>query len=169
LHECLTAVPEFYHYHRSHDDLRYSDRIIYCPDVPVFRDSAGTLLAKPYALSFLTAAAPNRGALIDRQPHLADTVPATIERRAERVLRVAAAHGHRRIVLGAWGCGVFRNAPPVVARAFRTALTRVPAFETVVFAILERGGDGPTYRAFVDAFPDSSSPAAGRGIVASDR
>lgn len=80
-----------------------------------------------------------------------------LHRRAERVLRVAAAHGHRQIVLGAWGCGVFRNSPAVVAGAFQHALTRVPAFERIVFAVLDRTGQGPTYRAFVDAFSSWSS------------
>jgi uncharacterized protein (TIGR02452 family) len=86
------------------------------------------------------------------QPHLLDTVCATVTARAERVLRVAAAHGHRTLVLGAWGCGVFANSPAEVASAFRTALTRVSAFERVVFAVLDRTGTGPTYRAFADAF-----------------
>ena len=66
---------------------------------------------------------------------------------------MAAAHGHRQLVLGAWGCGVFANSPAVVAAAFRSALTRVPRFDRVVFAVLDRTGTGPTYRAFVDAFP----------------
>jgi uncharacterized protein (TIGR02452 family) len=151
LHECLRTVPDFYAHHRREPDLRYSDRVIYCPEVPVFRDADGTLLEEAYGLSFLVAAAPNLGAILAQQPDLAGTVPAALNRRAERVLRVAAAHGHRRIVLGAWGCGVFRNPPEIVAEAWRHALTEVPAFEHVVFAILDRTGDGPTFRAFLDA------------------
>jgi uncharacterized protein (TIGR02452 family) len=152
LYPCLRSVPEFYAFHRSHDDLRYSDRVIYSPDVPVFRDDAHALLDLPYRLSFLTAAAPNRGAIVANQPHLVDSVAAAVQVRAERVLRVAAAHGHRALVLGAWGCGVFANSPGVVAAAFRSALAQVPAFDRVVFAVLDRTGSGPTYRAFVDAF-----------------
>jgi len=152
LYACLLAVPDFYSYHRADDDLRYSDRVIYSPDVPVFRDDRGALLDEPYRLSLLTAAAPNRGAIATNQAHRLDSVPAAVTVRAERVLRVAAVHGHRTLVLGAWGCGVFANSPAVVAGAFRTALGRVPAFDRVVFAVLDRTGDGPTYRAFVEAF-----------------
>lgn len=151
LHECLLTAPAFYAHHRASRDLRYSDRVIYCPQVPVFRDSDGTLLEQPYGLSFLVAAAPNLGAILSSAPELAATVPAVLSARAERVLRVAAAHGHRELVLGAWGCGVFRNPPEIVAAAFRHALSRVPAFERVVFAILDRAGDSPTFRAFNDA------------------
>jgi uncharacterized protein (TIGR02452 family) len=151
LYECLRSVPEFYSFHRAHDDLRYSDRVIYSPDVPVFRGDQG-LLNPPHRLSFLTAAAPNRGAIAANQPHLLSTVCAAVTARAERVLRVAAAHGHRSLVLGAWGCGVFANSAAEVASAFQTALTRVPAFDRVVFAVLDRTGTGPTYRTFADAF-----------------
>ena len=34
------------------------------------------------------------------------------------VLALAAACGHRSLLLGAWGCGVFRNDPALVADAF---------------------------------------------------
>jgi uncharacterized protein (TIGR02452 family) len=58
-----------------------------------------------------------------------------LRRRAARVLAVAAAHRHRRLVLGAWGCGVFGNDPTMVAEAFAAALERYP-MEHVVFAVL---------------------------------
>jgi uncharacterized protein (TIGR02452 family) len=167
LYECLITVEEFYDHHRANPDLRYTDRVIYCPDVPVIRDDDGTLLEQPYGLSFLVAAAPNLGAILTNQPHLAGTVPTVLKRRAERVLRVARAHGHRQIVLGAWGCGVFRNPPEIVADAFRHALTEVPGFDRVVFAILDRSADGATYHAFnaaVAAWPRAGAwPRAARG------
>jgi hypothetical protein len=64
---------------------------------------------------------------------------------------------------------VFRNTPPVVAGAFRDALVRVAGFERVVFAVLDRRGDGPTYRAFVDAFRADARWSGRLGIVAPDR
>jgi uncharacterized protein (TIGR02452 family) len=151
LYECLRSAPEFYAYHRGEADLRYSDRVIYSPEVPVFRDGQ-PLLDRPHLLSMLTCAAPNRGAIATNQPHLLDSVAAALDARAERVLRVAAAHGHRTLVLGAWGCGVFANSPALVASTFKTALSRVRAFDRVVFAILDRTGAGPTYGAFAEAF-----------------
>jgi uncharacterized protein (TIGR02452 family) len=154
---CLSTQPSFYTIHRGDPDLRYSDRVIYSPRVPVFRDDDGELLEQPYRLSFLTAAAPNLAALRANQPERVDSVPAVLRARAERVLRVAAAHGHRQLVLGAWGCGVFANSPIEVAGAFRAALDAVPCFDTVVFAILDRTGDGPTYRVFVDTFASGSA------------
>jgi uncharacterized protein (TIGR02452 family) len=150
LHACLAAAPDFYAHHRAERDLRYSDRAIYSPDVPVIRDATGTLLNRPYHLSFITAAAPNLRAILADQPEYAPTVPTVVRARCERVLRVAAAHAHRRLVLGAWGCGVFGNDPATVADAFAVALRRVPHFDRVVFAVLDRTKAQATYRAFVD-------------------
>jgi uncharacterized protein (TIGR02452 family) len=152
LYACLTAVPEFYAHHRSQPELTYSDRVIYSPAVPVFRDDRGAMLPAPYPVTFLTAAAPNLAAIVRGQPALAAEVPAVLLRRAARVLAVAAAHGHRRLVLGAWGCGVFGNDPAVVADAFRTALAGRPEFTEVVFAVLDSRRGTPVHTAFAAAF-----------------
>ncbi len=138
LHACQEAAGEFYAAHHRDRDLRYSDRVIYSPAVPVFRDDDGELLAQPYRVSFLTAAAPNLGAVRANQPDAAGSVADVLRGRAGRVLEVAAAYGHRRIVLGAWGCGVFGNDPGVVATAFGGLLARHRWFEHVVFAVHDR-------------------------------
>jgi uncharacterized protein (TIGR02452 family) len=153
LFPCLAAVPEYYEFHRAHHDLLYSDRVIYSPRVPVFRDDDGRLLDEAYEVSFLTAAAPNRGAILRNQPDSADRIPAVLTRRAQRVLEVAAAHGHRRLVLGAWGCGVFRNDPNVVAASFAEALASAAGwFDQVVFAVLDRTPGAQVHAAFATRF-----------------
>jgi uncharacterized protein (TIGR02452 family) len=55
MYACQNAAPGFYDFHRQHPDPRYSDRVIYAPAVPVFRDDDGALLAQPYLVSFLLA------------------------------------------------------------------------------------------------------------------
>ncbi|GIH94132.1 TIGR02452 family protein [Planobispora siamensis] len=152
LYACLTAVPQFYDYHRAQGDLRYSDRVVYSPGVPVFRDDRGRMLDEPYRVAFLTAAAPNAGAIARNQPQLAGAVPAALWERTVRVLDVAEAHGHRRLVLGAWGCGVFGNDPGLVAETFARALATRTRFDHVRFAVLDRQPDTPTYSAFARVF-----------------
>jgi uncharacterized protein (TIGR02452 family) len=148
LYSSLRAAGEFYDYHRSHPELTYSDRVIYSPRVPVFRDDRGELIGEPYLVSFLTAAAPNRAAMAGNQPERLGEVPAVLARRARRILAVAAAHGHRRLVLGAWGCGVFGNDPAAVAGIFAGALADCPWFDRVTFAVLDRGAGTPVLAAF---------------------
>lgn len=154
LYQCLLAAPEFYAFHRGQRDLRYSDRIIFSPLVPVFRDDDGELLAQPYLVSFLTAAAPNAGALGADHPHAA-TLPGVLAVRAAKVLAVLLAGGQRRVVLGAWGCGVFRNSPDTVAAVFARHLRPGGAFhgrfEQVTFAVLDRAPGTPTFAAFARA------------------
>ncbi|WP_327351715.1 TIGR02452 family protein [Streptomyces sp. NBC_01304] len=155
LYACLLRAPEFYDHHRAERDPFYSDRVIHSPGVPVFRDDRGRLLDVPYEAGFLTSPAPNAGVIARRTPELADRIPAALAARAERVLETAAACGYRRLVLGAWGCGVFQNDPAQVAEAFRALLTEggrfAGRFEHVVFGVLDRGG--VTRAAFEAAFP----------------
>ncbi|WKX73931.1 TIGR02452 family protein [Streptomyces sp. XD-27] len=156
LYTCLRQVPEFYAAHRADPSPFYSDRVIHSPAVPVFRDDRGELLAAPYTVGFLTSPAPNAGVIARRDPAAVARIPAVLASRAGRVLDVAAAHGYRALVLGAWGCGVFQNDPAQVAAAFAGELTGAGRFagrfERVVFAVLDRRTDSPTRAAFADAF-----------------
>jgi uncharacterized protein (TIGR02452 family) len=153
LYACLSTVPQFYAFHRQEHDLRYSDRVIYCPAVPVFRDDSGALLAEPHLVSFLTSAAPNLGAIRVNQPAAAGSVPGILRGRAARVLRIAAGHGHRKLVLGAWGCGVFGNDPAVVAGIFADLLREEGRwFGRVVFAVYDRRPGAPDHAAFARVF-----------------
>jgi uncharacterized protein (TIGR02452 family) len=158
LYACLRTADEFYAHHRANTDLRYSDRVIYSPAVPVFRDDNGDLLSSSYPVSFLTAAAPNLSAIQRNQPEHTADVPTVLARRADRVLAVAAAHGHHRLVLGAWGCGVFGNDPTTVATAFLHALRHNRWFTHVSFSILDHQLRTPTYNAFVYVVGTQSRP-----------
>lgn len=104
--------------------------------------------------SIITCAAPNRGALESQDRLDADALEAALRRRAEFVLAVAAHHGVTHLVLGAWGCGVFRNDPVLVADAFARPLRDRfrGVFDEVVFAIMA-GALDRNYEAFVAAFP----------------
>ncbi|MBP5941266.1 TIGR02452 family protein [Streptomyces acidiscabies] len=154
LYACLLEAPEFFAYHRSHRDPFYSDRVIHSPGVPVFRDDRGRLLDEPFHAGFLTAAAPNAGVIRRTLPERVDEVPGALAVRAERVLETAVAFGYRRVVLGAWGCGVFQNDPVQVAGVFRELLDGrfSGAFERVVFGVLDRTPGAVVRGAFSEAF-----------------
>ncbi|MCC5475726.1 TIGR02452 family protein [Streptomyces sp. NPDC059680] len=168
LYTCLLEAREFYDHHRAHRDPLYTDRVIHSPSVPVFRDDRGRLLAEPYLAGFLTAAAPNAGVVRRTEPQRAAELPGALAVRAERVLETAAAHGYGRLVLGAWGCGVFQNDPAQVAGAFRALLGPggrfAHTFEHVVFGVLDRTPGTVVREAFIRAFPESRTgvPYAGQ-------
>ncbi|MGW0858331.1 TIGR02452 family protein [Streptomyces sp. NPDC002690] len=156
LHATLLRAPEYYAHHRANRSAFYTDRVIHSPGVPVFRDDRGALLDTPYLVGFLTSPAPNAGVIRRRTPEEAHRVPAALASRAERVLEVAAARGYRRLVLGAWGCGVFQNEPAQVADAFGGLLTDggrfAGHFEQIVFGILDRAPESATRAAFAARF-----------------
>lgn len=140
LYETLLQAPEFYAVHRAEVSTFYTDRVIHSPGVPVFRDDRGALMESPFLAGFLTSPAPNAGTILRQEPERAAEIPGALARRAELVLEVAASHGYQRLVLGAWGCGVFRNDPAHVAEAFRGLLSDrfAGTFDRVVFAVLDR-------------------------------
>ncbi len=153
LYPCLLECRAVYDANRQFDSCLYTDHMIYSPRVPVFRDDDDALLAETYVVSVITAPAVNAGALrSNERPHIERTMLA----RTEKVLALAAAYGHEALVLGAWGCGVFRNDPADVARWFRHHLCGNAAlrgaFRTVVFAVLDSTPDGRNIRPFEGQF-----------------
>ncbi len=155
LYPCLLAAPEYYERNRANRSAIYLDLMIYSPQVPFFRNDGGDLLEKPMLASVLTAPAPNRGAVAHNERRNLPLVETTLRRRAEMILHIAQAHRVDGLVLGAWGCGVFRNEPGQVASIF-AALLKPPGrfggvFRDVLFSIYDRTEPPLTLRAFADA------------------
>lgn len=145
LYATLEGDP-MYAFHRARPEPDSSDWAILSPGVPVFRDDAGKAREHPWRMDVLTSAAPYAPTV--GQPRSGDL----LRGRIHRVLAVAAAHGYRTLVLGAWGCGAFGNDPHRTARDFRAALERDfrGCFEHVVFAIT----DWSPERRFLGPFRD---------------
>jgi uncharacterized protein (TIGR02452 family) len=153
LYSCLTRHRTMYEANERFASCLYTDHMIYSPNVPVFRDDDDVLLEQPCLLSFVTAPAVNAGAVRDRErPQLGPVMRARIE----KVLAVAVKHSYEAVVLGAWGCGVFRNDPEEVAGWFAEHLTGGGAYRTaftrVVFAVLDPSTTGANIRPFLRRF-----------------
>jgi uncharacterized protein (TIGR02452 family) len=151
LHASQLRAWDFYERHRASSSLLYSDAMIVSPGCPVFRDDDGTLLDEPRMATFITSAAPNAGAAADNRPAELPSIPEIFRRRSEYVLALAASQGYRQLVLGAWGCGVFRNDPGVVAESFAAHLKHGSwsgRFDRVVFSVLDTSPAQATFAAF---------------------
>jgi uncharacterized protein (TIGR02452 family) len=153
LYACIAPCRAMYDANNHFTSCLYTDHMIYAPDVPVFRDDADVLLEEPYVLSFITSPAVNAGVVRAREKENSGRIEPVMLARIEKVLSVAARHGHDTLVLGAWGCGVFANDPDEVSRWFASHLTGSGAFHNafrrVVFAVLDRTEDGSTVRPFL--------------------
>jgi uncharacterized protein (TIGR02452 family) len=123
---------------------------VYAPDVVVFRAGEGEgykLLAQPRWVSVVASSLRNGDA----------DSPELLRGKVDGVLRVAAAHRHTTLVLGAWGCGAFGNAAEKVAAAFRDALLsqqHCGRFDHVVFALPKRRSEH--FAAFQAALPEAA-------------
>ena len=147
LHQTLID-DAMYREHRKRPQPDSTEWAIYSPDVPVFRMDDGVELTHPWLLSFITCAAPY--APVIGQPQAGDL----LQKRIHRVLAIARAFGHATLVLGAWGCGAFKNDPYRTATDFRQALENNfgGAFSDIVFAITDWSPDRKFLGPFRDVF-----------------
>ena len=110
--------------------------MLYSPYVEVFRDSKSyEFLENPKTVSVITAPAVNRN--IADLKHSQKGIFNCMLNRAEKILSIAVENGNQNIVLGAWGCGVFRNSVYDIAEIFRVLLFEknyISLFENVIFA-----------------------------------
>lgn len=152
---CVQTQPDYYAANRNDPSMLYTDHIIYAPLVPYFRDDQLNLADSPILVSLVTAPAPNAGEYLRKDPKGNRELIKALNRRVGQILHVFAHQNQRTIVLGAWGCGVFRNDPFAVANAFKSWLDAPEfrgAFDRVVFAIYERDEAHPIFRIFQGMF-----------------
>ena len=73
-------------------------------------------------------------------------------RRAKHILHIAAVNDADALVLGAFGCGAFRNDPQVVAKAYADALSAYQEyFRYIEFAVYCQPEETANYDAFNSA------------------
>ena len=140
LYGCLLSASGYYEHHRRERSAIYSDHLIHSPGVPVFKHEDGSPMESFIPVSFITGAAVNAGAVRENEPANAARIVPAMRTRVGKLLALCAARGHRTLVLGAWGCGVFRNDPEVIAGLFAEVLHGRFAgeFAHIVFAIKTR-------------------------------
>jgi putative RNA 2'-phosphotransferase len=152
LYPCQLTQMSYYERNRHQRSLLYLDLALWSPLVPFFRDDDGAWLDAPVLASVITCAAPNAGAL--GRNTSTEELRATLERRGRFVFDIARHHGVDTLVLGAWGAGVFRNDPVMVADIFKRLLACdfATVFARVVFAVIGTPESSANHRAFAEAF-----------------
>ena len=150
LHACIKDN-DMYRFHRSRRDPLYTNYAIYSPSVPVFRDDDGALFNDPYTVGIITCPAVNAGKMVPERRN--ETGPA-MWLRILKVLSIGVKHAHDSIVLGAWGCGAFKNDGHEIADLFRRAIRQdfIGSYKRVVFAIVDWSADQRFIGPFRDAF-----------------
>ncbi|NJK75089.1 MAG: TIGR02452 family protein [Richelia sp. CSU_2_1] len=111
-------------------------------------------------LSILTVPEVNSGAVREKgKQSEIDRIENIMFDRTEKLLSVAAIHSYKVLILGAWGCGVFKNNPEDVARYFYHHLVENPQlkgfFERIAFAILDNSKNRAIIKPFQAIFDPS--------------
>ena len=139
LYNCLAgSAPSYYAYNRERKDPLYSDHVMYSPKVPWFRKNSKEKPGDMFLASVITSPAPNAREYLRVNNNGQAEIEKVLKQRAKIILAVAQQNGHRNLLLGAWGCGVFANSPTTVANTFGKLLQSggfAKAFDTVTFAI----------------------------------
>ena len=161
LYATINPQRTYYETNRRCGTCLYTDHMIYSPMVPVFRDDNDDLLLEPYRVSFITTPAVNAGALANSEPEKLPMVADVMRSRIKKLLSLAVINDYQHLVLGAWGCGVFRNDPAEIAELFREQITGTgrfaAAFESIRFGVLDFTKDESTFRAFDACFQNNNS------------
>ena len=154
LYPTLTAHEEYYRENRAHRSMIYLDYGIYSPEVVFFRDGAFQLLETPSKASVLTLPAVNMGQVLLKGEAVGEAKKA-MRRRMELVLGIFAGYGAKHLILGAYGCGVFRNDPREIAVWWRELLEGGMGrpFDSVFHAVLDRSKNGSCIKAFREQWP----------------
>lgn len=157
LYYSISQRSMMYAVNRQTQTCLYTDHMIYSPRVPFFKNDHGELHLRPYHAAVLTVPAVNAGVVKQQesQEHI-DRIDEVMLSRMEKLLMVAALQGHETLVLGAWGCGVFRNPAAKVSGYFKNHLLDNPqfngVFKKIVFAILDSTGDQTVITPFREKF-----------------
>lgn len=140
-----THYAEQYGLERSDDQYPLDRNFggIYSPNVTVFRGnemSGYSLLKEPFQVNMIAVAGMNRPELVleNGEYRIATELVEGIKNKIRTIFRIACQHGQRNLVLGALGCGAFRNPPKHVAELFRNVLSESEfdgAFSRICFAV----------------------------------
>lgn len=132
LFNVLVTKEDYYKWNNENKNRAlYVNRGLYSPNVRFIRDGHSTLC------DVITCAAPNIGAASRWQNVQPAENTEVLKARIKFVLDIAADNGVDTLILGAFGCGVFKQDPLEVAQIFKDYLstTHQGVFKQVVFPI----------------------------------
>lgn len=175
LYDCLNnqvVMDGFYNPNRESGDSLHTDTCIYTPDVAIIKSDRAVPLDKPVYVDVISCSAPNLRDKPSNDYNPGDKTRVDINeeelldlhiKRANQIFRVAIDNNIDILIIGAFGCGAFKNNPRIVAKAYKIITDKyIDRFDLVVYAIPTKvkyiGGakdTDPNYTAFFDElFPE---------------
>lgn len=131
----------FYDYHKYQHNKLYTSKLIYSPNVLFLRDDSKNynFIKDIVMMDVITCAAPNIRGLngkVDMSIVRNNNMDKIYYDRISSIFKAAVTNGVDHLVLGAFGCGVFRNSPNAIARVFHEVQDEYSGcFKSIVYAI----------------------------------
>ena len=134
---------------------------IYSPAVTVFREGVDCLLMdEPYDVAVVTCAALNLNGKypikLTPDGHMPQAAIDITRNKIRTVFRIGLMYDHDALVLGAFGCGAFKNPPAEIARLFHEVMEEPEfkdKFRLITFSIIEdHNSHNANFNAFHEAF-----------------
>lgn len=157
LYYSLTQESEMYDYNKMINNPYYSDYMIYSPNVPFFRDDNYQFI-EPFTASVITSPAVNYAEIMKNGNNSNDVekIYHVMKNRCERIIKLCINKGNKALILGAFGCGVFKNPPEMISQIFKELLVDEGLgkyLKYVVFPIAsDKGTKSYTYNEFKKTF-----------------
>jgi len=152
LYDSQISCPAYYEVNREYKSMMYTDTAIWSPNVVFFRNDSGNLCQEPVKASVLTLPAVNYGQVILKGEDT-DIAEQIMFQRMKIALSIFAKQESKVLILGAYGCGVFKNDPKKISAWWKELLSAYGGyFDKVVFAILGRTKTQDTIKIFQDNF-----------------
>lgn len=169
LYPCLNTKEMwngFYGPHREADDSLYNDDCIFTPGVKVFKSDTNfpefMQESEWWAVDVITSAAPNLRSVPSNMmnPNAGSKAASVtyeglrklLTSRIQRIFEVALRNKADVLILGAFGCGAFRNPPKLVAEFFAEFTEKYRGcFDVIEYAVFHVDHERANYEAFKNA------------------
>lgn len=142
LYNSLITQRTYYRFNNLNYTPIYNNKIIFTPNMPIIKDNDGNWLDEYKVASFVTSPAVNcsktKRFFISKEKAYN-----VMDKRIELLLDFMLSQNPDCLVLGAFGCGVFRNNPEDIAKIFKKHLSSRSKYIAehnikIVFAIYDR-------------------------------
>lgn len=156
-------MKRFYGPHRRMNNPLYNDDCLFTPGITVFKSDVSFPELMPekdwYRVDVITCAAPN----LRKHPSNAMNPDAgdcrvsltheelynLLHSRIQKIFAIAAKQGAEVLILGAFGCGAFRNPPQVVAKVFSDVQADyLNTFDVIEYAVFHTDREKENFIAF---------------------
>lgn len=154
LYNTLLLHNDYYNKNKECKTMMYTDYAIYSPEVVFFRDGSFNLLNNIVKSSILTIPAVNFGQVILKGENQ-EKAKITMKNRMRLCLAIFAYMKNKNIILGAYGCGVFRNDANNIALWWKELLEDEGYgcfFDEIIFSIISNSKNDKNINIFKNVF-----------------